>query len=101
MHSCYVRMSESSVKGVSFGKVVLLDCAEDQPCPSSWSVQWAGRKMHADRPHVGLAGGKSSEKEPGDLVCCGGATSELDLSGLPLPLPEPQLCDSRMGGLNL
>lgn len=52
-------------------------------------------------PRVGAAGGKSSEKEPGDLVCCGGATSELDPSGLTPPLPEPQLCDSRMGGLNL
>lgn len=54
-------------------------------------------------PRVGLAGGKSSEKEPVDLVCYGGATSELDPSGLPLPLPlsEPQLCDSRMGDLNL
>lgn len=33
VHSCYVRMSESSVKGVSFGKVAPPDCAEDQTLP--------------------------------------------------------------------
>lgn len=46
-------MSESSVKGVSFGKVSPPDCAEDQALPFLVGVQWAGRKMHVDRAPCG------------------------------------------------
>lgn len=62
-----------------------------RPCPSSWVSSGQGGRCMWIGPRVGAAGGKSSEKEPGDLVCCGGATSELDPSGPSLSLSSVTL----------